>query len=57
MAKINHLLEKRIELSEYESMYGELPKSLSKDPVEQADEEDKESAYSSSSEELVESDY
>ena len=56
MAKINHLLEKRIELSEYESMYGELPKSLSKDPVEQADEEDKESAYSSSSEELVESD-
>ena len=57
MAKINHLLEERIELSDYENMYGELPKSLSKDHVQQAEEEDKESAYSSSSEELVESDY
>ena len=38
-------------------MYGELPTSHSKDPAEEAEEEDKESDYSSSSEELVESDY
>lgn len=49
MAKINSLLEERIELAAYEKVHGELPQALRNQPVLGDEEEDKESEESSSS--------
>ena len=53
MKKINRLLEKSINLEDYEKIYGQLPTSLSKSAVlaqQQEEEEAQESEYESSEE-------
>lgn len=53
MAKINRLLEKRLELADYEKAYGDLPSALKNTQSIEGEEGGSESDYQSSSDDQL----